>query len=44
MNYGYNLTSGLDLSSFLRMDADKISLEITNSSFEYNVVLGGAVL
>ena len=43
-NYGYNLTSDLDLSSFLAMSAAQISLSITNSSFEYNIVLGGAVL
>ena len=44
MNYGYNLTSDLDLSSFLVMSGKQISLTITNSSFEYNIVLGGAVL
>ena len=43
MNYGYNLTSELALSSFLYIKAEKVALEITQSSFEYNIVLSGAI-
>ena len=38
MNYGYNLNTELSLAGFLLLEGDKISLTITNSSFEYNII------
>ena len=44
MNYGYNISSELSLSNFLYFSAHMIPLIITNTSFEYNIVLSSAVL
>ena len=39
MNYGYNYTSSLIQSEFLYFRSDKISLTISNTSFEYNLAI-----
>ena len=39
LNYGYNYTSGLYLSGFLRFTAKALNIEITNSHFEHNFVI-----
>ena len=44
MNYGYNLTTGIALSSFLAFSAERVSINITNTSFEYNIALSNALL
>ena len=44
LNYGFNLSTDLSLSSFLFINAEKITLSISDSSFGYNIVQNGAVL
>ena len=44
MNYGYNITSDIALSSFLAFSAQRVSVNIMNTSFEYNIALSTALL
>ena len=38
LNYGYNYNNVEYLGPFLWFEASKLSIEVTNSSFEYNLV------
>ena len=39
MNYGYNYTTSLSQSKFLYFRSNKISITISNTSFEYNLTI-----